>query len=150
MGGQPLGREPGHLPDSECQHPTAISTGEQHTFAGTAVSNIVPAAGVALGNTIIVTFAMDPANGAVSVADTGGNTYTTDASITNGAGTTTGVRTHVFSARMTTGLASGDKIIVTHPSVTSRAMSSFYVNGLVSASRVDQTKTATGTQCSVL
>src|SRR5437016_4001957 len=43
--------------------------------AGTTLAVTVGAPGVAAGDTIIVSFAMDPAAGAVTCADTKGNTY---------------------------------------------------------------------------
>src|SRR5437867_4338240 len=44
--------------------------------SGTSITIATPAGGVAVGNTVIVTFAMDPAAGAVSCADAKGNAYT--------------------------------------------------------------------------
>jgi type II secretory pathway pseudopilin PulG len=116
------------------------------TTTGTTISVTVPAGGVAAGNTIIVSFATDPTNtptGAVTVADTKGNTYTKDADIANGTGTS-GVRTVVFSAPVTTALVSGNTITVTYPSAAAKAVSVCYANGLISASRVDVTHTGTG------
>ena len=63
--------------------------------SGTSIAVTLTAA-VAAGDTVIVTFAMDPATGTVTCADTKGNTYTADADVTNGSGTS-GVRTIVFS-----------------------------------------------------
>src|SRR5437868_7959878 len=73
--------------------------------SGTTIVVTVPAAGVAAGDTLIVTFAMDPASGTVSCADTKGNAYTKDADVTNGSGTA-GVRTGVFPAPVTIALVS--------------------------------------------
>jgi hypothetical protein len=104
---------------------------------------------VALGNTVIVTFAMDPATGTVSCADTKGNTYTKDADVQNGtSGSGTGVRTVVFSAPITTALVSGNTITVTFPSVTAKAVSANEFSGLVSAA-LDKTATATGATTSM-
>src|SRR5436309_7317377 len=72
---------------------TAANQGANEA-SGTSVAVTVPAAGVTAGDTVIVTFAMDPALGAVSCADSKGNTYTQDVDVTNGSGTT-GVRTVV-------------------------------------------------------
>ena len=91
-----------------------------------------------MGNTIIVTFAMDPNAGTVSVADTGLNTYTPDTNISN----SNGVRIFVFSAPVTTALAAGDTITVTYPTTTSKAVSIYYVDGLATK---DKTSTGTGT-----
>src|SRR5436309_8684375 len=43
---------------------------------------------VPVGDTLFVNFAMDPATGAVTCTDSKGNTYTKDADIPNGSGTT--------------------------------------------------------------
>ena len=64
---------------------------------------INPSSTVAVGDTVIVTFAMDPDSGTVSCADSKGNTYSKDADKTNGSGTS-GVRTVIFSAPVTTAL----------------------------------------------
>ena len=58
---------------------------------------------VAVGDTVIVTFVMDPSAGAVSCADSGGNSYSLDADVTNGS-VTSGVRTVIFSAFVNTAL----------------------------------------------
>ncbi|TMA70566.1 MAG: hypothetical protein E6J69_02285, partial [Deltaproteobacteria bacterium] len=116
--------------------------------SGTTISVTVPAAGVALGNTVIVTFAMDPASGTVSVADTQGNTYTKNADVTNGSGTS-GVRTVVFSSTITTALVSGSMITVTHPTVTAKAVSANEFSGLVANPVADQSGTATGSATSL-
>src|SRR2546426_671131 len=55
-----------------------VSPDAFNEISGTSVFVTVPAAGVAAGNTVIVTFAMDPASGTVSCADSKGNTYTQD------------------------------------------------------------------------
>ncbi|HYY05196.1 MAG TPA: hypothetical protein VE997_01365, partial [Candidatus Limnocylindria bacterium] len=89
-----------------------IGTNQSQT-SGTSIAVSVPAAGVAAGNTVIVTFAMDPVSGSVTCADTKGNTYTLDADVMNGtSGSGNGVRTVVFSAPVTTALVSGNTITV--------------------------------------
>jgi len=112
--------------------------------AGTTIAVTVPAAGVAANNTVIVTFAMDPAAGTVSVADTRGNTYTSNADIVNGSGTS-GVRTVILSARVTTALTSGNTITVTFPSVAAKAVSVNEFSGIAAGNVLDRTSTATGT-----
>ena len=67
-----------------------------NTTPGTSLS-VGVSNGAAVGDTVIVTFAMDPSAGAVSCADSGGNSYSLDADVTNGSGTS-GVRTVVCSA----------------------------------------------------
>ena len=115
------------------------------TTAGTNLNLTVPAGGVAAGNTLLISFAMDPVSGSVSVADSKGNSYTADADVMNGtSGSGTGVRTLIFSAPVQTPLAAGDLITITHPSATARAASAVYVSGLVTAAPADRTATATG------
>jgi hypothetical protein len=118
--------------------PTLTSIGTANsTSSSTSISVTVPAAGVAAGNTIIVTFTMSSAIGTVGVTDKG-NTYTSDADVNN----SSNVRTLVFSAPVTTALVSGDTIKVTYPAAVSKAVSIYYVSGLVLPK--DQSATATG------
>src|SRR2546426_1809021 len=98
--------------------------------------------GVAVGDSVIVTFVMDPSAGAVSCADSGGNSYSLDADVTNGSGTS-GVRTVIFSAFVNTALGNQDTITVTHPLATSKAVSVNEFSGL-RASALDRTASATG------
>jgi len=88
--------------------------------SGTSLAITVPVAGVAVGNSIIVSFAMDPATGTVSRTDTASNSYAVDRDQLNGSGTS-GVRAVILSAHNVTALASGDTITCTHPSVAARA-----------------------------
>ena len=119
--------------------PTLTSIGKNSsTSSSTSISVTVPAAGVAAGNTIIVTFTMSSVTGTVSVTDTKGNIYTSDADVNN----SSYVRTLVFSAPVTTALVSGDTIKVTYPAAVSKAVSIYYVSGLVLPK--DQSATATG------
>ena len=124
--------------------PTSIGQANSIT-SNTFLSVTVPAGGVAAGNTIIVSFAMDPNAGTVSVADTKSNSYSKDVDILN----SKGVRTLVFSAPVTTALVAGNTITVTYPATVSKAVSIYSVSGLVSASRVDQTQTGPGTAIAV-
>src|SRR5690242_13336664 len=73
---------------------------------GTSITIPVAAGGVPAGSTVIVALAMDPAAGAVSAIDARGNTYTNDVDRANGSGTS-GVRTVVLSAPVTTALVGG-------------------------------------------
>jgi prepilin-type N-terminal cleavage/methylation domain-containing protein len=124
--------------------PTSIGQANSIT-SNTFLSVTVPAGGVAAGNTIIVSFAMDSNAGTVSVADTKSNSYSKDADVLN----SNGVRTLVFSAPVTTALVAGNTITVTYPATVSKAVSIYSVSGLVSASRVDQTQTGPGTAIAV-
>ena len=101
-------------------------------------------AGVAVpaGNTIIIAAAIDSTgSGAASVIDSRGNTYSTDASVTN----SNGIRTLVFSARVTTALLANDAITLTFTETsTARAASAFFVPGLWSGTRKDVSITGSG------
>src|SRR5207249_4975879 len=103
--------------------------------AGSTIS-ITPLAGsVAVGHGVIVTVAMDPDSGTVSCADSQGNTYSKDAEVTNGSGTT-GVRTLVFSTRVTTALSSADSITVTFQnSIVAKAIGASEFYGMVALDR---------------
>src|SRR5437667_1090562 len=109
---------------------------------------------VAAGKTIFVTVAMDGGTQTVTVSDNGSggsNSYTKDADVTNGSGTT-GIRTLVFSAPVTHALSSGTITIcsgVTAPACSggtavNMAATSFYFNGIVSPSPKDLCHTGTG------
>src|SRR5262249_19237359 len=80
--------------------PVTIATAGNTTSSTTLQSSAFSQA-VAVNNTLLVTIAMDPNAGTVSVADSKGNTFTKDADVTNGSGTS-GVRTLIFSAPVTT------------------------------------------------
>src|SRR5437667_1919810 len=107
---------------------------------GTTIAVTVPAAGVAAGNSIILTLAMGDAAGTVSAAD-GVNTYTVAANVTNASH----VRTVILSAQNVTALASGATITVTHPSVAARALSANEFSGVSKTAALDQTSAASGT-----
>src|SRR5262249_13341608 len=98
---------------------------------------------VAAGDMIVVSIALDPAVGPVTCADSGGNAYSVDVDRTNGSGTS-GVRTVVCSATVTSALAAGATLPGTHPAVIATAVSASEFAGLAVASRVDQTASATG------
>ncbi len=99
----------------------------------TSVSITVPAAGVAGGNTVVVTFAMDPTSGTVSVSDSKGNAYgAAKADGTNGA-STSGVRTLIFAATIGTALVSGDTITISYPLTAAKAASAFEFSGFINA-----------------
>src|SRR5439155_1382883 len=108
------------------------------------------AATIPVGDTIFVAIAMDPSTSNVTVTDnaTGGsNTYTKDADVPNGSGTT-GVRTLLFSAPVShalDGTALHGTITVNFPSFSNKAAATFFsANGLVSPLPVDKSHTATG------
>src|SRR5687767_8367296 len=113
-----------------------LGTSGNSTAASTSLS-VTLTAGAAAGNTVIVSFAMDPSGGAVACQDTQGNTYTLDAQATNGAATA-GVRTALCSSFLATALVAGDSITVTHPAATARTMSASEFTGLAGPGVLDQ------------
>jgi hypothetical protein len=120
----------------------AIGTAKSKT-SGASLTLTVPAGGVAAGNSIIITFAMDDADGAVSAADSRGNAYAVDADA-NRVGVNDRVRTVILSAHNVTALQGGDTITLSHPSVTARAASAVEFSGLTGSGALDQTSTAVG------
>src|SRR5438093_3537610 len=107
---------------------------------GTTIAVTVPAAGVATGDSVILTLAMADASGGVTATDSKGNTYSLAADITYASN----VRTVILAAHNVTALVSGDTITVTHPSASVRALSANEFSGLSPTSALDQTHTATG------
>src|SRR5438094_8620290 len=107
---------------------------------GTTIAVTVPAAGVATGDSVILTLAMADASGGVTAIDSKGNTYSLAADITNASN----VRTVILAAHNVTALVSGDTITVTHPSASVRALIANEFSGLTPTSALDQTHTATG------
>src|SRR5262245_10230006 len=92
-----------------------------HSTGKTLALTLGAGVSVPVGEMIAVAFAVDPNSGAITCADTKGNTYVADVDVANGSGTS-GVRSVVFHALVGTALAPGDKITVTHPSTKDRAM----------------------------
>lgn len=110
---------------------------------GTSIAVTVPASGVAAGNSVIVSLAMDPASGTVSCIDSASNSYAVDRDQVNGSGTS-GVRAVILSTHNVTALASGNTITCTHPSVAARALSASEFSGLAVSGTKDQATSATG------
>ncbi len=116
----------------------------QSKAAGTTLVRTLTVA-VNQGELIVITFAMDneATGGAVTCADSVGNTYYVAADVTNNpAGAGTGVRTVILYAIANTALAATNTITVTHPNVTARAMCGRSFTG---ATHLDIATTATGT-----
>ena len=127
--------------------PSVIIIGTKSSTTSSKNITVNVTANVSLGNTIIVSIAMDPSSATVTVGDTH-NTYSTDADVTNGS-STYGIRTLVFSAPVSIVLNSTDTITVSFSAnVTSKAVSIYYVTGLVLPE--DQSATATGSSSSPL
>ncbi len=117
-----------------------VGTAQSKTSGTTLQKTTVTVTGT---NSIIVAFAMDPASGTVSCADSASNTYTKDVDISNGS-STSGVRTVIFSAHNVTALSSGS-ITVTHPTATARAMAIMEASGIAASYALDKTNSGTGT-----
>jgi hypothetical protein len=113
------------------------------TSTGTSMSIAIPASGVAVGNRVILTLALNPAAGSVSCSDDGGNSYAVERNVRNGSGTK-GVRIVILSAHVATALISGNTITCVHPNVTARAMAANEFSGLLATSAVDRKHSATG------
>src|SRR5262245_35312887 len=120
--------------------PVSIGTAINNPSSTTLAANVTAA--VPVGNTIIVAASTRTTAASVSgVADNRSNVYTQDVNIVNGSL----VRTHVFSAPVTTALSSGDTITVTFSvAATVKAASALSVAGLVSVNPLDRTATGTG------
>jgi hypothetical protein len=95
------------------------NVGTSGTSCGTTSSTVtVPAAGVALNNTVILRLALRGTTApAVSASDSRGNTYIVDRDVLN-----VNQRVVVVHARVTTALVSGDTITVTFPTSTGSAL----------------------------
>jgi hypothetical protein len=115
----------------------------QSKTAGASITITVPAGGVAAGNSILITFAMDDTDGAVSATDSNGNVYAVDADA-NRVGVNDRVRTVILSAHNVAALAGGDTITISHPSATARAASAAEFSGLAPTGALDQTSTNVG------
>src|SRR5207237_403377 len=130
---------------------TVINTIKQTSIgtanSGNSTTNTLTQTGVtvAAGKTIFVTVAMDGGTQTVTVSDNGSggsNSYTKDADVTNGSGTT-GIRTLVFSAPVTHAL-SGGTISISSSTSVNMAATSFYFNGIVSPAPKELCHTAAG------
>jgi hypothetical protein len=106
---------------------------------------------VPVGDTVIVSIAMDPSATTVTCSDSKSNSYSQNqVDKTNGSGTS-GVRTVICSAHIASGknLATTDTITVTFgASITAKAVEAAHANGLVVAA-LDKTASATGSITSV-
>ncbi|SRR6266496_666751 len=123
---------------------SAVGVTNSSKTSGTTISK-TPGATVPANALVVVVWAGDPASGTVSCSDDAGNTYTVNLDISNGSGTS-GVRTVICSAPVTSSISTSQSIIVTHPTLTARIMVLDAFNGLdQSGSRVDVSNSATGT-----
>jgi hypothetical protein len=104
--------------------PTYVSDNGYIANKSTATSRLVPVtpAAITTGQFAVLSFAMDPVAGTVSVTDQGGgNTWRQDVDITNGS-TTNGVRLCMFSCKVVNTInPSGINITVSHPSSSVQA-----------------------------
>jgi hypothetical protein len=118
--------------------------GHAHIATGNSITITVPALGVTVGNTIIVALGWNSvSNDPTGITDTGGNTYTQDAS-KNDAGNTKRVR--LYSAPVTTGMVAGATIQASWTAGPSRMLIlAVEVSGLPASGIVDVTASNNGT-----
>lgn len=117
------------------------SATNQSKTAGTTLQVTVPVGGFAAGSSVIVCFAGDQLTTNPTCADDKGNTYARD----SGAATAFDVNTIVFSTHNITALVAGDKITITHDSITARAAVVANFTGLGTSSVLDLNLGTTGT-----
>jgi hypothetical protein len=91
--------------------------------ANTSLSVTVPAGGVAAGNLVVVSFAIDGVSGTVSASDTQGNVYTVAANAQYATPGTGNIRTVILYSVLNTALVSGNTITVSYPSRAAKAIS---------------------------
>ncbi|MEW5852531.1 MAG: hypothetical protein AB2A00_27340 [Myxococcota bacterium] len=96
---------------------------------------------VTAGNRVVIAFAMDDVSGTVSASDTAGNSYAVDADSQN----TGTVRNVILSAHMSSGLAVGNTITVSFPTVTAKAMVVAEYYGVAPTNAVHGTASNTAT-----
>ncbi len=113
------------------------------TDCGNTTSTIVvPAGGVAAGNTLLVRVVLRDASATapVAAADGSGNTYVVDADVAR----TTRVRAVVLRTHVDTALGAGDTIVVTHPDGRAESVVVEEFSGIAPTSPVDAVATAQG------
>lgn len=111
----------------------ALGTASAAT-AGTTLTITVPAGGVAIGNTMIVTYTGDFAGSAPSISDARSNAWTRDKSGADGANT---LRSAIYSAPVTTALLAGDVITLTSSSLSHRSFAANEFHGILVPTAVD-------------
>ncbi len=104
------------------------------TTANTTTAITLGAGATAAGNSIVVSITMDAVAGAVSVADSAGNSYGAAVTDNTNAGN---VRNLVFAVHGALAVANGGTITVTHPSTTRRAVSAAEFAGVATSSALD-------------
>jgi hypothetical protein len=107
---------------------------------GLSLTVTVPAAGVEVGDTLILRLALGVASpGSVAASDSKGNTYTVDEDVLN-----LTQRAVVLRARVTAALTSGNTITVTFPAASSTGLVVDEFSGIAAASPVDVSGAGTG------
>ena len=107
----------------------------------TSVSLTVGGSGVPAGNSVILSFGMGDAAGAISASDSKGNVYTLDRDIANPGD----VRGAILSSHDIKALSPGDTITVTHPESSARGFAAFAFSGIDPANPRDGTGAGQGT-----
>jgi hypothetical protein len=119
--------------------PAFVGTVGEASCGATSMTIIVPAAGVAANDTVILRLALrGTTTGAVAASDSQRNAYANDQDVF-----TSNQRLVVFRARATTALAAGNTITVTYPSASSAGVVADALAG-IAASAVDVAAQATG------
>jgi hypothetical protein len=108
--------------------------------SGTALSVVVPASGVALGNTLLIRVATDYTAAGGTITDARGNTYTRDRTAANTGNT---MRASLFRATITTALQPGDLITFTSTAVAARVMVVDEFEDVLAPTVIDQQNGAT-------
>ena len=106
----------------------------------TSVSVTVGGSGVPAGNSVILSFGMEEAAGAISASDSKGNVYSLDREISN----LGDVRGAILSAHDIEALSPGDTITVTHPDANARGFGAFAFSGIDPATPRDGTGAGQG------
>lgn len=123
--------------------PTFVNNvGQASCGSGTSLSVVVPSAGVAAGDTLIVRLDLrSTGTTAVSASDSKGNAYTVDANSIHESGLQ---RSTIFSAYIATALVSGNTITVSFPFAASSAVVVDEFSGIAQTGRLDASGTRNG------
>jgi hypothetical protein len=109
---------------------------------GTTLWVVVPAGGVAAGNTLLIRVVHDYTAGGGAVTDSRGNTYVRDRTAANAGN---GMRASLFRSVVGTALQAGDVITLTTTAVAARVMSVDEFSNVLAPSVIDQQNGATNT-----
>ncbi|HSX17041.1 MAG TPA: hypothetical protein VLH86_02990 [Patescibacteria group bacterium] len=129
--------------------PAHVATAASGVYGSTSTTSrsFTFARSVPIGHSIVGSLVLSStATTTLTITDTAGNTYTTDAAVTNGST----AATYVFSANVTNAINSGDSLNISAVSGTGRwVMSAEEFGNLVWPSAVDKTSTNSGSSTSL-